>query len=181
MSDAEAADGRLEAMPDRKRERQPSANAENEQRACDPADAGENNTALASANVSGEAAEDAERQADGSEQGDQDEVVAGGRKGVQVRRPDEEHEHERNDHAPAVQLPLPGLTEHEEDESCVEEILSGSHAAIIRGRPLDVVGSRVETPVDLHLNPGAELAVAGSALYALGSGTLGKHLRRFEP
>ena len=93
------------------------------------------------------------RQPDRGQQNDQDEVVAGGRKRVQILRADEEHEDERNDHAPAVELPLPGLAEHEEDERRVEEILASGHAAMIRGRRRRVIGAGVEPRVDLPLNP----------------------------
>ena len=90
---------------------------------------------------------------DRGEQNDQDEVVAGGRKRVQVLRADEEHQDERNDHAPAVELPLPGLAKHEEDERRVEEILASGHAAMIRGRRRRSIGAGVEPRVDLDLNP----------------------------
>jgi hypothetical protein len=155
MPDAEAADSRLEAVPDRERERHPRTDPENEQPARDPAHASESHT-VAGAEVGGETAENAQRQADSGESNDQDEVVAGGRKGVQVLRADKEQQGERNYHAPAVELPLPSLTENEKDERSVEEILGSSHAAIIRGRPLHVVGAGVEPRVDLSLNPRVE-------------------------
>jgi hypothetical protein len=106
--------------------------------------------------MGGETAENAQRQANSGEQYDQNEVVAGGRKRVQVLRADKEQKGERSDHAPAVELPLPGLAEHEQDERRVEEILGSGHAAIIRGRPLHVVGAGVEPRVDLSLNPRVE-------------------------
>jgi hypothetical protein len=77
---------------------------------------------------------------------------------VQVLRTDEEHQDERNDHAPAVELPLLRLAEHEEDERRVEEILISGHAAIIGRRPFPVVGARVELGLISSLNPQAEAA-----------------------
>ncbi len=107
--------------------------------------------------MGGEAAENAERETDSGKHDDQDEVVAGGRNRVQVLRADEEHQDERNDHAPAVELPLPRLAKDEENERRVEEVLGSSHAAIIRGTRAHVVGARVEPRVDLPLNPRVEL------------------------
>ena len=106
--------------------------------------------------MSGQATKNAERQTESDEQADQDKVVAGSRERAQVLRADEHQKSERNDHAPAVELPLPSLAEHEEDECRVEEILSSSHATIIRGRPLPDIGAEVEPRVDLPLNPPAE-------------------------
>ena len=84
-----------------------------------------------------------------AKQDDQHEVVPRGWKSVQVLQADEEHECERNDHAPAVELPLPGLAEHQEHECRVEEILRSSHAVIMLRRLLAVISARVETRVDL--------------------------------
>ena len=95
-----------------------------------------------------EAADDAERQPDPGEHDDQDEVVAGGGHRVQVLRADEEHEDERDDHAPAIELALPHLAKDEEDERRVEEVLGSGHAVMIRGRRVRVVGAGVEQRVD---------------------------------
>ncbi len=112
---------------------------------------------LARPNLGGEPAGHAERQPQQGEPNDQQQIVAGSRQRVRVLGADEEHEQERHDHAPAVELPLPGLTEHEEDERRVEEILRSSHAAIIRRRPLSVVGARVEPGLIFRLNPAVDL------------------------
>jgi hypothetical protein len=66
---------------------------------------------------------------------------------------DEEHENERNDHAPAVELALAGLAEDEEDERRVEEVLASGHVGMIRGERRRGIGAWVESRVDLDLNP----------------------------
>ena len=60
VRDAEAADGRLEAMADRERERHPRADPQDEQAAGDPADPRKRDAVAAGADVGGEAAEDTE-------------------------------------------------------------------------------------------------------------------------
>jgi hypothetical protein len=45
------------------------------------------------------------------------------------------------------------LAEHEEDERRVEEVLASGHVAIICGRRGRGIGARVESRVDLELNP----------------------------
>jgi hypothetical protein len=108
---------------------------------------------LTGADLGRNTAGNAERQPDSGEQDDEDEVIAGGGKGVQVLGADKDHQEERDDHAPAVELPLPALPEHEKHERRVEEILRSSHAAILRRTHPGVVGAEVETRVDPHLNP----------------------------
>jgi hypothetical protein len=46
------------------------------------------------------------------------------------------------------------LAEDEKDERRVEEILTSSHAAIIRRQPFRVVGARVEPGLIYHSTPG---------------------------
>jgi hypothetical protein len=45
------------------------------------------------------------------------------------------------------------LAEHEEDERRVEEVHASGHAAIICGRRGRGIGARVESRVELQLNP----------------------------
>jgi hypothetical protein len=54
MSDAETADSRLEAVPDRECERHPSADPEDQEPAGDPAHASESDATLAGAEMGGE-------------------------------------------------------------------------------------------------------------------------------
>ena len=66
---------------------------------------------------------------------------------------DEEDDREGDEDAAAVELPLAGLAQDEEDERGVEEVLGCGHAAIIGARRRRVVGARVEPRVDLGLHP----------------------------
>lgn len=50
----------------------------------------------------------------------------------------------RHDHSPAVELALPGLTEHEEDEGRVEDVVGRGHRRMIELRVCRVIGPRVE-------------------------------------
>ncbi len=145
VRDAEAAHGRLEAVADRERERHPGADPQDEQAAGDPADPGEGDAAARRRERGLRSRRGHQREPDCGQQNDEDEVVAGGRERVEVLRADEEHEDERNDHAPAVEFALPGLAKHEKDERRVEEILASSHVAMIRGRRCRGIGARVET------------------------------------
>src|SRR5436305_707516 len=94
-----------------------------EQPAGDPTDLRQRGTVLARPHLGNEPTGYAERQPDEGKGDDQEEVVAGGGERVQVLGVDEEHEQERNDHAPTVELPLLGLAENEKHERGVEEVL----------------------------------------------------------
>src|SRR5436305_854111 len=85
---------------------------------------------------------------------------------MEVALGDKEHQRERGQQAPQVESSLTRLADDEEDESCVDDVVGGGHAAII-ARPLPrVVGAGVELRVDSQLNPGcAEPAAAGLREY----------------
>ena len=100
-----------------------------------------------------EAAEDAEREPDGREQSNQDEIVAGGGQRVHIALGDEEHDHQRNHETAEIELPLARLAKHDENERCVDEVIGSRHAAMIGRRSQLVVGARVEVQVDSRLNP----------------------------
>jgi hypothetical protein len=72
---------------------------------------------------------------------------------VQVHLCDEEDEDEWDEDAAAVQLPLAGLAEHDQDEDCVDEVIGDRHGAMIFFGTDSVVGPRFEPWVDLRLNP----------------------------
>jgi hypothetical protein len=78
--------------------------------------------------VGSEAASNTERKADGPERADQDEIVAGGRDRAHVQMRDVGNDRQRDDHAAAVKLSLASLTEDDQDEHCVDEVIGSSHA-----------------------------------------------------
>ena len=124
---AEARDCVTRAVVDREHEHHPRADPGDQQRAGDPADACDGETVLARADVGGEAARDTEREADGPERGDQHQVVAGGRDRVHVDMRDVRDDRQRDDEAATVELSLAGLTQDDQDEHCVDEVIGDCH------------------------------------------------------
>ena len=112
---------------DREDEHHPRADPGDQQGAGEPADACDDETVLAGADMGGEAAGDTEREADGSERGDQHEVVAGGRDRVDVHLGDIGDHGQRDEEAAEVELSLACLTQDDQDEHCVDEVIGGCH------------------------------------------------------
>ena len=83
------------------------------------------------ADVGREPAEHAQRQADGGQQADQHEVVAGGRDRVHVHVADIEHDGHRCQEGAGIHLALTRLAEDHEDEDCVDEVIGSSHGAMV--------------------------------------------------
>ena len=116
VRDAEAADRRLGAVSDREGEDNPRSDPRDQQSAGEQADAGQRNAVTAEADVCRKPGDEAERQPDGCQQPDEQEVVPRGRNRVHVQVRHEEHHSQRNEETADIQSPLARLAKNDEDE-----------------------------------------------------------------
>ena len=135
-------------MSDREGKDHPRADPRDQQAAREHADARQRNAVTAEADVCRKPGDEAERQPDGCQQPDEQEVVPRGRNRVHVQVRHEEHHSQRNEETADIQSPLARLAKNDEDECCIDDVIRSSHAPMIGRRPRRVVGARVEARVD---------------------------------
>ena len=122
----------------------------------EPADAGERDAVLITADVGRQPGDRAQRQPDGRQRRDEKEIVSGGRERVEVLRSDPEHEHDRDHEVAAIDLALERLAGDDQDEQQVDEVIDGGHGQMIDLARAAVVGARVGWRVEPRLNPRVE-------------------------
>jgi len=152
VGDAERANRGLCSVAERKREDHPGRDSNDQQRCGEPANASEGQ-AVGCTHMRGKTEQDTEHDSERREGEDERQVVAVARKRVDVELADEEDRGERTEQATEIELALAGLTQNEEDEESVDEVIGSGHAKMVGFLGGSRIGAGVDLQVDLSPQP----------------------------